>query len=157
MKKIVYLTIADLAVFKFKMKPSVVLLFLFAFIINHVCAQTPGKIEKTNQVLLPNGWKISPAGRSLPLGDLPLNMALSPNKNMLAITNNGQSKQRIQLIDPKTEKQLDEIAIAKAWYGIKFSDDDKTLYVSGGNDNVILAYAIANKKRYYQDWEGLAG
>ena len=44
------------------------------------------------QVVLPNGWKLSPAGKSLPLGDLPLNIAVSNSKKMLAVTNNGQSK-----------------------------------------------------------------
>lgn len=34
-----------------------------------------------NPVLLPNGWTLTPAGRSLPLGDLPLNIAVSLSKN----------------------------------------------------------------------------
>ncbi|MDB4919481.1 MAG: hypothetical protein JWQ54_1464 [Mucilaginibacter sp.] len=109
-------------------------------------AQTPGKITATNQVLLPNGWKLSPAGRSLPLGDLPLNMQLSASGRLLAITNNGQSTQSIQLIDPKTEKLLDERVIKKSWYGLAFSRDEKTLYASGGNDNRILVYPIQNNK-----------
>src|SRR6195952_4817505 len=66
----------------------------------HTKAQTPGKIPATGQVLLPNGWKLSPAGTSLPLGDLPLNIQLSSSGKMLAVTNNGQSTQSIQLIDP---------------------------------------------------------
>jgi YVTN family beta-propeller protein len=109
-------------------------------------AQTPGKIEKTGQVLLPNGWKLSPAGSSLPLGDLPLNMQLSASGRLMAVTNNGQSTQSIQLIDPKTQKQLDERIIKKAWYGLAFSRDEKTLYASGGNDNLIMAYHIAGNK-----------
>ena len=39
------------------------------------------------QVTLPNGWRLWPAGRALPLGDLPLNMALSPSQKTIAITN----------------------------------------------------------------------
>jgi hemoglobin/transferrin/lactoferrin receptor protein len=35
------------------------------------------------------------AGRSLPLGDLPLNIQLSPSGKLLAVTNNGQSKQSV--------------------------------------------------------------
>jgi YVTN family beta-propeller protein len=109
-------------------------------------AQLPGKIQQTGQVLLPNGWKLSPAGRALPLGDLPLNMQLSASGKLLAITNNGESTQSIQLIDPKTEKQLDQKTIGKSWYGLAFSHDEKTLYASGGNDNWILAYPIDNNK-----------
>ncbi|QEM12238.1 bifunctional YncE family protein/alkaline phosphatase family protein [Mucilaginibacter rubeus] len=109
-------------------------------------AQTPGKIEQTGQVLLPNGWKLSPAGRSLPLGDLPLNMQLSSSGKLLAVTNNGQSTQSVQLIDPKNEKLLDEVVVKKSWYGLAFSRDEKKLYASGGNDNWILVFNIANNK-----------
>ena len=109
-------------------------------------AQQPTNNPQANQILLSNGWSLSPAGRSLPLGDLPLNIQLSPSKKLLGITNNGQSKQSVQLIDPKSEKLLDERIIAKSWYGLKFSADSKKLYASGGNDNIILAYSIINKK-----------
>ncbi|MEJ6979087.1 bifunctional YncE family protein/alkaline phosphatase family protein [Pedobacter sp. P351] len=109
-------------------------------------AQTPTRPSANKQVLLPNGWSLSPAGRSIALGDLPLNMALSANKKLLAVTNNGQSTQFLQLIDPKTEKQLDSVSIAKSWYGLKFSNDDTKLYVSGGNDNIIISFTIKNKK-----------
>ena len=102
--------------------------------------------KATNQVLLPNGWSLSPAGRSLPLGDLPLNIAVSTSKKLMAVTNNGQSVQSIQLIDPVTEKILDNVVIPKSWYGLKFSKDEKYLFASGGNDNWILQYSIINKK-----------
>ncbi|WP_179415096.1 beta-propeller fold lactonase family protein [Mucilaginibacter sp. E4BP6] len=111
-----------------------------------VNAQLPGKIEQTQQVLLPNGWKLSPAGRHLQLGDLPLNMQLSTSGKLLAVTNNGQSTQSVQLIDPGNEKLLDEKILGKSWYGLAFSHDERTLYVSGGNDNVILAFNINNNK-----------
>lgn len=98
------------------------------------------------KVLLPNGWTISPAGRSLLLGDLPLNIAVSRSKKLMAVTNNGQSDQTIQLINPTAEKLLDQVMIPKAWYGLKFSADDKYLFASGGNDNRILQYAIVKGK-----------
>jgi YVTN family beta-propeller protein len=110
-------------------------------------AQVPGQISGTSQVLLPNGWKLSPAGyNSLKLGDLPLNMQLSASGKLLAVTNNGQSVQSLQLIDPKTEKQLDEKIVGKSWYGLAFSHDEQTLYAAGGNDNWIYAFRINNGK-----------
>jgi YVTN family beta-propeller protein len=96
------------------------------------------------KVLLPNGWSLSPAGRSLPLGDLPLNMAVSASKKYIAVTNNGQSTQSLQLINAKTGKELCRIIVPKAWYGLKFSSNENFLYASGGNDNWILKYAIQN-------------
>ena len=106
---------------------------------------------KKKLVMLPNGWSLSPAGRSLPLGDLPLNIAVSPSRKLIAVTNNGQSVQSIQLINPQTEKVLDNMIIPKSWYGLTFSADEKFLYASGGNDNWILKYAISNNKLILKD------
>src|SRR6185503_17947499 len=106
-----------------------------------VFSQTIQQIE-SKRVGLPNGWSLTPVGKSLPLGDLPLNMAVSPSKKLIAVTNNGQSVQSIQLIDAVNDKVLHSVVIPRSWYGIKFSGDGKYLYASGGNDNWILKYAI---------------
>lgn len=105
----------------------------------------------SEKVKLSNGWYLSPAGRSLPLGDLPLNLVVSPSKKYLAVTNNGQSVQSLQLIDAKKETVLHSEVIPKSWYGLKFSADEKYLYASGGNDNWILQYAITDKKLVLKD------
>jgi YVTN family beta-propeller protein len=109
------------------------------------------KIIAQKTVTLPNGWSLSPAGRSLPLGDLPLNIAVSASKKWIAVTNNGQSRQSLQLINPKTEKILDNIEIKRSWLGLKFSSDEKYLFAGGGNDNWILQYAIVNEKLILTD------
>ncbi|MBK0378742.1 bifunctional YncE family protein/alkaline phosphatase family protein [Mucilaginibacter sp. SD-g] len=124
--------------------------FIAAFIViinwSNAISQIPGKIKESGQILLPNGWKLSPAGRSLQLGDLPLNLQLSSSGKYLAVTNNGQSTQSLQLIDPKNEKILDEKELDVSWYGLAFSRDEKRLYVSGGNQNTILDFEIKNDK-----------
>lgn len=117
-------------------------------------AQQSNSLENAltkKRVRLPNGWHLSPAGRSLPLGDLPLNLALSSSKKYMAVTNNGQSVQSIQLIDTRTEKILDSKIIPVSWYGLKFSSNEKFLYASGGNDNRIVIYAIINNKLQLSD------
>jgi len=101
---------------------------------------------EAKRVSLPNGWKLTPVGKLLPLGDLPLNMALSPTGKLLAITNNGQSDQSIQLVDTEKGQLTDSVVIAKGWLGLTFSKDGKYLYASGGNDNWIMRYQINNSK-----------
>jgi YVTN family beta-propeller protein len=112
---------------------------------------------ESKRVHLPNGWSLTPVGKSLPLGDLPLNIAVSSTKKYIAVTNNGQSTQSIQLIDPKTEKILDNVVILKSWFGLKFSADEKILYASGGNDNWILQYSIQHNKLVLKDSIKLGG
>ncbi|HEY4784568.1 MAG TPA: bifunctional YncE family protein/alkaline phosphatase family protein, partial [Bacteroidales bacterium] len=106
--------------------------------------QLPGTIEQ-DHILLPNGWKITRIGKSLPLGDLPLNIVISPSKKLLAVTNNGQSTQTVQLIDAQKQGLLDSVVMKKSWLGLAFSEDEKSLYASGGNDNWIVKYTIANR------------
>ncbi len=122
---------------------------LFLLFIVIATLQSKGQsLESLNKqrITLPNGWSVTPVGKSLPLGDLPLNIAVSKSGKYMAVTNNGQSTQSIQLFDSKKEIQLDSVVIAKAWYGLKFSADEKKLYASGGNDNWILQYDISNNK-----------
>ena len=102
------------------------------------------QLPKTVQ--LPNGWKLSPAGKSLPLGDLPLNMTISQSKKLMAVTSNGQGNQCIELIDVMNGKKLDSIGIQKSFYGLQFSSDEKFLYAAGGHDNRIMKYSISNNK-----------
>ena len=123
----------------------IALFVLPLLIVTASLAQTIPGSSKSGKVLLPNGWSLSPAGRSLPLGDLPLNIQISGSQKLMAVTNNGQSKQSIQLIDPQSEKILHDQPIGKAWYGLKFSADEKKLYASGANDNIILVYPIIKK------------
>jgi YVTN family beta-propeller protein len=113
-------------------------------------SQTYQQLE-SKRVDLPNGWSLTPVGKSLPLGDLPLNMAVSSSKKLIAVTNNGQSVQSLQLIDAVNDKMLSTVEVKKAWYGLKFSADGKFLYASGGHDNWILKYAVANNKLVLKD------
>ena len=106
-------------------------------------AQTSGDIE-SHRISLPNGWSLTPAGKTLKLGDLPLNIAISPSKKLAAITNNGQSDQSIQLVDIEKEIVIDSVTIGKSWLGLVFSANGKYLYASGGNDNIILRYSVKN-------------
>jgi DNA-binding beta-propeller fold protein YncE len=119
-------------------------LCLMAFTIQ-LRAQTLSEIE-SRRVSLPNGWHLTPVGKLLPLGDLPLNIAIAPSEKIAAVTNNGQSVQTIQLIDIDKQVILDSIVIGKSWLGLTFSTDGKYLYASGGNDNIIIRYSLINNR-----------
>jgi len=55
------------------------LAILFIALASQLMAQSLDEIEK-NRVSLPNGWQLTPVGKMIPAGDLPLNIAISPNK-----------------------------------------------------------------------------
>ncbi len=124
---------------------------LFCLFISTNCFSQSFQQLELKRVTLPNGWGLTPVGRNFPLGDLPLNIAVSKSQKLMAVTNNGQSEQSIQLIDPSTEIILDNVIIPKSWYGLQFSANENFLYVSGGNDNRVLEYAIENRKLVLKD------
>ena len=122
------------------------LIFLFLGNIFAISAQ-----KMAPMVSLPNGWKLSSAGKSFGLGDLPLNIAVSNSKKYVAVTNNGVSAHSIMLIDVKSERVIDSVIIPKAWYGLAFSPDDQFLYAAGGHDNKIVRYEIIQNKLNKKD------
>jgi YVTN family beta-propeller protein len=102
-------------------------------------------------IQLPNGWKLTPAGTGFPLGDLPLNMEVSPSARYIAVTNNGQGTQSIDLIDVQLQKKVDSVVIDRSWYGLQFSSDERFLFVAGGHNNHILRYELRHGKLVLQD------
>jgi len=121
------------------------LVWLLLVVCTPAFCQTLKEIE-AKRVDLPNGWHLTPIGDKVGLGDLPLNIAVSPDKKYVAVTNNGQSIQSIMLIDVATQKLTDSIAVPASWLGLAFSTDGRKLYASGGNENVIRSYEINKDK-----------
>ena len=126
------------------------LLSLLCLMILQVSGQSLKELADS-RVQLPNGWKLSPAGKMLPAGDLPLNIAVSHSGKLAAVTNNGQSVQSLQLFDTEKMELLDSVVLAKSWLGLTFSKDDKSIYASGGNDNWILKYQIQDRRLVASD------
>jgi len=98
--------------------------------------ERPG-VEGGGVTLLPNGWRIAPAGRHLDAGDLPLAMALHPDGRHLVITNNGWSEPSLRVVDLEQHEVRQKMPLDDAWLGLVWSHDGKRLYSSGAADNSI--------------------
>lgn len=128
------------------MKKNLLLLFLLAAINSFGQNTDLYQSLVSNRLQLPNGWSITPAGKSIDLKyDLPLNMVVSPSKKQLAITNNGQSDQSIILFDLTTDNIVNTEPVLKSYLGLAYSKDGKKLYASAGNDNKINIYSTDNQ------------
>lgn len=95
-----------------------------------------------NEYLLPNGWSLSPAGEQIPVGDFPLAIALHPDGKHLFVSNNGNGRQSIDVIDLASRKVVDKAIVEKAWLGLGLSADGKRLFAGGGASNSILAFSF---------------
>ena len=56
-------------------------------------------------VLLPDGWKVTPAGRQLETGDMILSAQISPDGKTLAFTNSGYTRHQLHIVDLTTERK----------------------------------------------------
>ena len=113
----------------------------------------PG-MTASGRVLLPNQWSLHPAGRQLPLGDLPLNMAFSPDGRYLAVTHGGYGANEIiithipaaenssgaQIARQQRESVLCRVELPNLWYGLIFGSGGRQLYASGGRDDKIYRF-----------------
>jgi DNA-binding beta-propeller fold protein YncE len=103
----------------------------------------PG-VKAGGTTLLPNGWSLKPAGKQVPLGDFPVNLALHPDGRWLAILHAGAGDHEIALVDLKKQKIVSRVIIDQTFYGLCFSADGKQLYASGGESEVVHAFDFAD-------------
>ena len=98
----------------------------------------PGKFE--DYTLLPNGWKLTPVGDQISIGELPLNLIITKDDKYALTSNSGTKENSISVVDLEAKKEIQRIDVNKTWRGIVFNDDDSRLYVSGANNNLIYIY-----------------
>ena len=100
----------------------------------------------TAQTCLPTGVCLDPARPSIDVGNMPLAMVLSPEGDRLVLSLSGWRQQGLQVIDRQTGTVLQTITQPGAFLGLAFSNDGKTLYSSGGNEDVVYRYEWRNKQ-----------
>ncbi|HEV8580839.1 MAG TPA: alkaline phosphatase family protein [Thermoanaerobaculia bacterium] len=106
--------------------------------------ELPGR-EGGGVTLLPNGWRIAPAGRHITVGDLPLAMAESPDGRTLVVSNNGYSKPSLSVVDVNRFTVPATVPLENAWLGLAWHPDGRRLWVSGGGANTVNELRVTDK------------
>ena len=105
--------------------------------------QLPGALGD-GTTLLPNGWRLAPAGRHVKVGTLPLNIVTSPDGKYAVITNNGVNRPTFSVVDIASWTIKSTTTIDAAWLGLVFSPDGTKLYSSGAGQNNVQEFAFAD-------------
>lgn len=100
-------------------------------------AQKKGALAEPRITLLPNGWRISPVGQHITIGDLPMNLVMTPDGNHVIVTNNGYSQPNLVVYDFTRNIVRDRVTLESAWLGLAFHPDGQRLYSSGSAKNRI--------------------
>ncbi len=106
--------------------------------------ELPGKYQ--NFTLLPNGWRLTPVGKQVPIGELPLNMVITRNRRYAITSNSGMGVNSLSVIDIPLQKEVQREVVSNTWVGLTFGPKDKFLYVSGGNDNAVYVFRFQKGK-----------
>ena len=86
---------------------------------------------------LPTGARLDPAGPSVNAGNLPLAMAVSPDRAYAVLLLNGWKERGVQVVDRRAGRVTQTIPLGSAFLGLAFSPDGRTIAASGGNADVI--------------------
>jgi DNA-binding beta-propeller fold protein YncE/phospholipase C len=101
-------------------------------------AEKPGPRGEAS-VVLHDGWTIAPLGRKIDVGTFPMAIAPLPG-NRAAVLLCGYGEEGVDIVDLATGARQ-RLEMPKAWLGLAASSDGKTLYASGGADNVVRVFA----------------
>ena len=95
------------------------------------------RLKEPKVTLLPNGWRISPVGQHFTIGDLPMNLVVTPDGDHVIVTNNGYSQPNLVVYDHTKQISRERVMLDSAWLGLAFHPDGKRLYSSGSAKNRV--------------------
>src|ERR1039458_5433012 len=95
--------------------------------------QTPN--NNGNYTLLPNGWKLTPSGENIGVGELPMNLVFTKDERYAITSNSGMGENTLSVIDLSAKKEIQRLVIDKTWRGLCFNNDESILYVSRSEEH----------------------
>ena len=113
------------------------------------------EIDRDGVTVIPNGRLLTPFGKSIQVAPHPFGLALSNDGNTAATANSGTKPLSVSLLKnllsykPQVTQippgpSTDTGVLASVFMGLAISPDNKTLYVSGGQENKIYLFDIDN-------------
>ncbi|MDX1982768.1 MAG: alkaline phosphatase family protein [Bryobacteraceae bacterium] len=82
---------------------------------------------------LPNGWRITPAGKHVVTNDYVLNLTPTPDGRNTIAVHSGFSPHGLVVVDTRNVEITQRVGLKSAWLGLAWAPGGKVLYVSGGN------------------------
>ena len=108
----------------------------------NVSRKLPG-MQASGQILLSNQWSLRPAGKQLPLGDFPVNIAIHPKAPYAAVLHAGYGQHEIVIVDLKDSKIVSRVVLPQCFYGICFDPQGKHVFASGGEHEVVHQFSFS--------------
>src|SRR5262245_26171332 len=94
-------------------------------------------IDKDGVVLLPNGWRLTPAGEQVALTDLPLNILVTPDNRYALVATSGYNAHELVVVDLQTKQRVASAEVKESWFGLGTDPNRNKLWWSGGGGSEI--------------------
>ena len=115
-------------------------------------------IDQAGETIIPNGRIIAPLGKSIVVAPHPYGLTLSPDGNTAITANSGTGPLSITIIRnilstaPEVQQvppgpSTDAGVLASVFMGLAISNDSKTVYVAGGQENQVFIFDIATGEK----------
>ena len=98
--------------------------------------------------ITPIGWRVTPAGNQLQVGERPLGLALAPDGKTLLVSNDGLALQSLTVVDTagSAASQTIQYPPPQALFiGVVFSPDGSHAYASAGSNEAIRTYSVSGR------------
>jgi YVTN family beta-propeller protein len=113
-------------------------------------APAPPPVRDTLRPRLPTGARLEPAGTQVDVGPFPLAMLPAPEGDRVVLLICGAREQGVQVVG-RDGQVLQMLVQPAAFVGLAFSPDGRTLYASGGNQDVVYRYAWSGGRATLRD------
>jgi YVTN family beta-propeller protein len=100
-----------------------------------------GGRDTTGQVMLPTGRMLDPVGHVIDVGNMPLTIALAPDRRHAVLLLSGWRERGLQVVDLAARRVTQTLPQPGAFLGVAFSTDGKSIFTSGAARDVIYRYA----------------
>jgi YVTN family beta-propeller protein len=102
--------------------------------------QFAGPIE--GGYLLPNGWRITPAGEQVALSDLPLNILVSSDNRYALVATAGYNAHELSVVDLGERRKLQAETQHESWFGLALDPDNGRMWWSGGGGGSLHQFTF---------------
>ena len=96
--------------------------------------------------LLPNGWRLTPAGKQVVLTDLPLNILADADGKHAIVATGGYNAHELTAIELATGEKVASQTAQHTWFGLAMENSSGRLWWSGGGSAVLHNYTWKDSK-----------
>lgn len=93
--------------------------------------------------LLNSGWRLTPAGRQIPLDTLPMASVLTPDGKYLLVLNGGYRPPSVSVLDSASGRVMSSTLVPDGWLGLAITPAGDRVYVGGGSRAAVFEFEFS--------------